>query len=76
MGENVDVINAAVVPLVGVVCSIKQEVGRVIDSWQGVVLHCVGGGEEELEGTSLVLWFDRACDGEVGAPEHLKLLLL
>ena len=38
MGENVDVINTAVVPSVGVVCGREQEVGRVIDSWQGVVL--------------------------------------
>ena len=76
IGENVDVINTAVFPMVGVVCSMKQEVSRVIDSWLGVVLHCAGGGEAELEVTSLVLWFDRACDGEVGALEHLKPLLL
>lgn len=76
MEENIDVINTAVVPLVGVVCSREQEMGRVIDSWQGVVLCSVEGAEDKLEGTSLVLRFDGACDGEVGPHEHLKLLLL
>lgn len=72
MGENIDVINAAVVASVGVVCIKETEVGGVIDSWEGVVVH----GGDELEGTSLVLWFHRAGDVEVGAQEHLKPLLL
>lgn len=76
MGENIDVINTAVVPLVGVVCSREQEMGSVIDSWQGVVLCCVGVGEDKLEGASWILWQDGAADGEVGAHEHLKPLLL
>lgn len=76
MGENVDAINAAVLPLVGAVCSREQEAGRVIGGRLGVVLRRIGGGEDELEGTSRVLWFDRARDGKVGANEHLKPLLL
>ncbi len=69
-------INTAVISLVGTVCSREQEMGRVIDSWQSVVLCSVVGDEDKLEGTSLVLWFDRARDGEVGAHGHLKPLLL
>lgn len=76
MGENIDVIDAAVHPSVGVVSSKELEMGRMIDSWLGVVPCLAGGGEDELEGPSLVLWFDRAGDGEVGAHEHLKPLLL
>lgn len=76
LGENMDVINTAVAPLVGVVRSREQEMSGVVDGWQGVVLCCAGGGEDQLEGTPLVLWFNRACDGEVGAHEHLKLLPL
>lgn len=76
MVKNMDVINAAVVSLVGGLCSRKQEVGRVIDSWLGVVGCCVGGGEGELEGASWVLWLDGAADGEAGAPGHMKPLLL
>ena len=37
MVKNIDVINTAVIPLVGVVCCRKQEGGRVIDSCLGVV---------------------------------------
>ena len=76
MRKNIDAINTAVVSLVGGVCSRKQEVSRVIDSWLGVVVCCVGGGEGELEGASWVLRLDGAAEGEVGAPENLKLLLL
>ncbi len=76
MGENTDAINTAVVPYVGVVSSKEQEVGRVIESWQGVVLGCTGGGEDKLEGTPFVLRCDRANDGEVGAYEHPEPLLL
>ena len=61
---NIDVVNTAVVPLVGVVCSRKQEVGRVTDSWLGVVVCCVGSSEGELEGASWVLWLDGAADGD------------
>ena len=44
--NNINVINTAVVSLVGVVCFRKQEVGkqevgRMIDGWLGVVLSCV-----------------------------------
>ena len=76
MRENIDAINTAVVSLVGGVCIRKQEVGRGIDSWLGVVEERVGGGEGELEGASWVLRLDGAADGEAGAPEHLKPLLL
>ena len=64
MIKNIDVVNTAVVPLVGVVCCRKQEVGRVIDSWLGVVVCCVGSSEGELEGASWVLWLDGAAHGE------------
>ncbi len=76
MRKNIDVISTAVASLVGGLCSKKQEVGRVIESWQSVVVCCVGGGEGELEGASWVLWLDGASDGEGGALEYLKLLLL
>ena len=76
MRENVDFINTAVVPLVGVVCSRKQEVGRVIDSCEGVSQGCVGASEGEVEGASWVLWLDGAGDGEAVVPEHLQPLLL
>lgn len=69
-------INAAVASLVGGVCSSKQEVSGVIDSWLGVAERCVGGGEAELEGASRVLRLDGAADGEVGVSEHLEDLLL
>ena len=52
----------------------RTEVGRVIDSWQGVVLWCSWVGQNKLEGASWVLWQDGAADGEVGAHEHLKPL--
>jgi len=65
MGENVEVITAAVGALVGVVCSREQEEGGVIGSWQGVVLRCSGGGEGELEETALVLWLDGARDAKI-----------
>ena len=76
MRKNKDVINTAVASLVGGLCSRKQEVGGVIDSWLGVVECWGGGGEVELEGASWVLWLDGAADGEGGAPEHVKPLLL
>lgn len=65
MRENLDVINTAVVPLVAMVCIRKQEVGGVIDSFLGVDLCCVRGGEGELERASWVLWFNGAAYGEV-----------
>ena len=71
MIRNIEVINTAVVPLVGVVCFRKQEVSRVIDSCQGVGVCCVGSSEGEVEGTSRVLWLDGARDGEVGTLHHL-----
>ena len=74
MGENIEVINTAVLPSVGVVGSREQEVSGVIDSWQGGVIYCVGGGGDELEEASWVLWFDGAAEGEVGAHEHPKLV--
>ena len=55
-------INTSVVPLVGVVCCRKQEVGRVIDSWLGVV----GSSGGEVEGASCILWLDGAADDEAG----------
>ena len=76
MRKNIDAINTAVASLVGGVCSRKQEVSRVIDSWLGVVVCRVGGGEGELEGASWVLRLDGAADGEVGALAHQKPLLL
>ena len=74
--NHIDVISTSVAPLVGVVCFVKQEVGRVIDSWLGVVVCCVGSREGEVEGTSCVLWLDGAADGEVGTFQHLLPLLL
>ncbi|KAF3850451.1 hypothetical protein F7725_012223 [Dissostichus mawsoni] len=50
----------------------EQEVGRVIDSWLGVV---VSGGAQQ-EGASWVLRLDGATDAEGGASEHLEPLLL
>ncbi len=60
--ENKVVINTAVVPLVGLICSSKHEVGRVIDSWLGVAVVLTEASEDEAEVTSGVLWFDRAVD--------------
>ena len=71
MIRNIDVINTAVVPLVGVVCFRKQEVSRVIDSGQGVGVCCVGSSEVEVEGASRVLWLDGAADGEAGNLKNL-----
>ena len=76
MRENVDLINTAVVSLVVVVWSRKEEVGRVIDSCVGVSQGCVGAGEGEVEGASWVLWLDGAGDGEAVVLEHLQPLLL
>lgn len=76
MVESVDVVNTSVVALVGVVCSIEQKMCRVIDSWRGVVLRCARVAEEELEEPSLVLRFARTGDGEIGAQEQIKPLLL
>lgn len=76
MGENIVVIKTSVVPLVGAVCSIEQKNCRVIDSWRGVVPHCARVVEEELEEPSLVLRFGRTGDGEIGAQEQIKPLLL
>lgn len=59
MGESVDVGNTSVVALVGVVCSIEQEMCSVIDSRRGVVPHCARVAEEELEKSSVVLRFGR-----------------
>ncbi|KAF3857660.1 hypothetical protein F7725_010861, partial [Dissostichus mawsoni] len=60
MRANQQVINTAVVSLVGGLCSREQEVGAVIDSWLGVV---VSGGAEQ-EGASWVLRLDGAADAE------------
>lgn len=76
MRGDIDVINTCVVSMMGGRCSRKQEVSKVIDSWLGVVVCCVGGGEDELEGASWNLWVDGAADCEAGASEHLKPLLL
>lgn len=73
MRENIIVINTAVVPLVGVICSREEEGSRVIDSW--LDLGSVGAGEREEEGASWVLWLSGAGDGEVVAPEHLRPLV-
>lgn len=75
-GESVDVVNTSVVALVGVVCGIEQKACREIDSWRGVVPHCAGVAEEELEEASLVLRFDGTGDGEIGAQEQMKPLPL
>ena len=76
MAEHSDLINTAVVSLVGVVCCRKQEVGRVIDSWLGVGVCCGGSSEGEVEGACWVLWLDGTADGEVGTLQHLQPLLL
>ena len=76
MIRDIEVINTAVVALVGVVCFRKQEVSRVIDSCQGVGVCGVGSSEGEVEGTSRVLWLGGAGDGEVGTLHHLQPLLL
>lgn len=39
MRKNIEVINTSVASVVGGLCSRKQEVGRVIDSWLGVVVR-------------------------------------
>ncbi|KAF3850498.1 hypothetical protein F7725_012270 [Dissostichus mawsoni] len=46
-----DVINTAVVSLVGGLCSREQEVGRVIDSWLGVVCEWRSSAGRSLLGT-------------------------
>lgn len=74
-GESISVIDTAVVPLVGVVRSKEEEVCRVIDSWQGEVLHRAGVVEKKLEEASWVLRLDRTGNGEAGAQEHMKPLL-
>ena len=74
--NNTDVINTSVAPLVGVVCIRVGEVGRVIDSWLGVVVCGVGSSEGEVEGASCVLRPDGADDAEVGTLQHLLPLLL
>ena len=66
MRRNRHVINTAVGPLVAVVCCRKQEVGRVIDSWQGVLVGRLCSGEGEVEGASWVLRPDGAADREAG----------
>ena len=76
MRENIDAINTAVASLMGGAYIRKQEVSRVIDSWLGVAVCYVIGGEGELEEASWVLRLDGAADGEVGAPAHQKPLLL
>lgn len=75
-GESINVIDTAVVPLVGVVHSKEEEICRVIDSWQGEVLHCARVVENDLEEPSLVLRLDRTGNSEAGAQEHMKPLLL
>ena len=76
MAEHSDLINTAVVALVGVVCFRKQEVGRVIDSWLGVGVCCGGSSEGEVEGACWVLWLDGTADGEAETLQHLQPLLL
>ena len=73
---NIDVISTAVIPLMGVVCFRIQEVGRVMDSWLGVVVCCLGSSEGQVEGSSWILWLDGATDGEVGTLHYLQPLLL
>lgn len=60
-----EVINTGVASSVGGAGVREQEVGGVIDSWQGVVLSWVHSGRDELEGASWELRLDRACDAEV-----------
>ena len=74
--KGIDVISTSVAPLVGVVCFREQEVGRVIDSWLGVGVCCVGSSEGEVEGSSWVLWLDGTTDGELGTLQHRQPLLL
>ena len=81
MIKNMDVINTAVIPLVGGVRCRKQEVGKqevvkVTDSWLGVVVCRVGSSEGEVERASWILWLDGATDGEVGTLHYLQPLLL
>lgn len=76
MWQSMYVIKTAVTSLVGGVCCMKQEVGRVIDSCLGVVVWCVGGSERELEEASRVLWLNGAADVEAGASKNLKPMLL
>jgi len=73
--ENIVVINTAVVPLVGGLCSSKPEEGRVIDSWQGVA-GWVRASEHETEGTSGVLWLHEAVEREAVALDEQHILLL
>lgn len=49
---------------------------RESDSWRGVVPHCARVAEEQLEVASLVLRFGTTAEGEVGAQEQMKPLLL
>lgn len=74
-GESISVIDTAVVPLVVVLRSKEEEMCRVIDSWQGKVLHCTRVVENELEEPSLVLRLDRTGNSEAGAQDHMKPLL-
>ena len=74
--NNIDVISTAVIPLMRVICFRIREVGRVIDSWLGVVVCCVGSSEGEVEEASCILWLDGTADGEVGTFPHLMPLLL
>ena len=62
---NSEIVNTAVVSLVGGVGCRKQEAGRVIDSWQGVGVSGVVSSEGEVEGASWVMKSDGAADGEV-----------
>lgn len=71
-GESINVIDTAVVPLVGVVRSKEEEKCRVIDSWQGEVVRCARVAENELEEPSEVLRLDGTGDGEAGAQKHVK----
>lgn len=70
-----EVINTAVLPLVGGVSSSKLEVGRVIDSSQGEAFQCSRCFPNKLEGASWLLRQDGAADGVLGANENLKSLL-
>lgn len=71
--DNEVVVNAAVVALVGVVCSRKQEADGVVES-----RLCLDEGlvEEEAEVASWILWLHRAVKGEDVAPEEPNQLLL
>lgn len=59
-------INTAVVPLVGIVCS-KHEVDIVIDSWSGFAVGLVEASDDESKVTSRVLWFHGAAGSEAMA---------